>query len=217
MIRLLVVDDQQDFRQGLAALLSLQEDLEVVGQANHGQEAIALTEKLQPDVILMDVRMPVCDGVVATREIHQRYPWIRILVLTTFDEDEYIGQSLKAGALGYLLKDTSAKELAAAIRTVHKGYSQLGPTIAPKAFSQLHSFEQQSATQLQSTRHPYQFSDRELELLQLLAQGKNNREIAQVLYLTEGTVRNNITQLLSKLDVRDRTQAALWAQQNLPT
>ncbi len=217
MIRLLVVDDQQDFRQGLAALLSLQEDLEVVGQANHGQEAIALTEKLQPDVILMDVRMPVCDGVVATREIHQRYPWIRILVLTTFDEDEYIGQSLKAGALGYLLKDTSAKELAAAIRTVHKGYSQLGPTIAPKAFSQLHSFERQSATHLQSTRHPYQFSDRELELLQLLAQGKNNREIAQVLYLTEGTVRNNITQLLSKLDVRDRTQAALWAQQNLPT
>jgi DNA-binding NarL/FixJ family response regulator len=215
MIRLLVVDDQQDFRKGLAALLSLQDDLEVVGQANHGQEAIALTEKLQPDVILMDVRMPVCDGVVATRELHQRYPWIRILVLTTFDEDEYICQSLQAGALGYLLKDTPAKELGAAIRTVHKGYSQLGPTIAPKAFSQLYSSDRQSATQLESDRHRYQFSDRELEILQLLAQGKNNREIAQALYLTEGTVRNNITQLLGKLNMRDRTQAALWAQQNL--
>jgi len=209
MIRLLLVDDQTLFRQGLASLLSLQEDLEVIGQANHGREAIALTEELQPDVILMDVRMPICDGVVATREIHQRYPWIRILVLTTFDEDEYIWQFLQAGALGYLLKSTPSGQIATAIRTIHQGYSQLGPTIAPKVFAQLNHI---ASTQIS---YPYLLSERELEVLQLLAQGKNNREIAAALHLTEGTVKNHMTHILCQLGVRDRTQATLWAQQNL--
>lgn len=185
------------FRQGLASLLALEEDLEVVGQASHGTEAIALTEQLQPNLILMDVRMPVCDGVVATREIHQRYPWIRILVLTTFDEDEYIWQSLQAGALGYLLKNTPSGQLAAAIRTLDQGYSQLGPTIAPKVFAQINPPA--------AKQHNYQhlFSDRELEVLQLLGQGKNNREIATALHLTEGTVKNHITNILCQLGVRD--------------
>ncbi|KOP23300.1 LuxR family transcriptional regulator [Hapalosiphon sp. MRB220] len=209
MIRLLLVDDQRLFRQGLASLLSLEEDLEIVGEANDGNEAIALTEKLQPDVILMDVRMPVCDGVVATREIHQRYPWIRILVLTTFDEDEYIWQSLQAGALGYLLKSTPSGQLAAAIRTLNQGYSQLGPTIAPKVFAQI------NPPISKPTNYQNLFSDRELEVLTLLSQGKNNREIAQTLYLTEGTVKNYITQILCQLGVQNRTQAALWAQQYL--
>ncbi|MFB2773315.1 response regulator [Pelatocladus sp. BLCC-F211] len=209
MIRLLLVDDQHLFRQGLASLLSLEEDLDIVGEANDGNEAIALTEKLQPDVILMDVRMPVCDGVVATREIHQRYPWIRILVLTTFDEDEYIWQSLQAGALGYLLKSTPSGQLAAAIRTLNQGYSQLGPTIAPKVFAQI------NPPVSKQTNYQNLFSDRELEVLTLLGQGKNNREIAQTLYLTEGTVKNYITQILCQLGVQNRTQAALWAQQYL--
>lgn len=209
MIRLLLVDDQAMFRQGLASLLSLEEDLEVIGQASHGREAIALTEQLQPNVILMDVRMPICDGVVATREIHQRYPWIRILVLTTFDEDEYIWQSLQAGALGYLLKSTPAVQLAIAIRILHQGYSQLGPTIAPKVFAQL------NPVAAPKTEHQYQLSDRELEILHLLGQGKNNREIASALHLTEGTVKNHMTHILCQLGVRDRTQAALWAQQHL--
>ncbi len=126
MIRLLLADDQPLFRQGLASLLLLEEDIEIVGQANHGNEAISLTQQLLPDVILMDVRMPVCDGVAATREIHQKFPWIKILVLTTFDEDEYIWQSLQAGALGYLLKNTPAPQLAAAIHAIHQGHSQLG-------------------------------------------------------------------------------------------
>jgi DNA-binding NarL/FixJ family response regulator len=210
MIQLLLVDDQPLFRQGLASLLSLEEDLEIIGQASHGKEAIALTETLQPDVILMDVRMPICDGVVATNEIHQRFPWIRILVLTTFDEDEYIWQSLQAGALGYLLKSTPSAQLAAAIRTLHQGHCQLGPTIAPKVFSQLrppvatkHSTPQQ------------RFSDRELEVLTLIAQGKSNREIAKTLFLTEGTVKNYVTQILGRLGLRDRTQAALWAKENM--
>jgi DNA-binding NarL/FixJ family response regulator len=211
MIKLLLADDQPLFRQGLASLLSLEDDLEIIGQANHGQEAIELTEQLQPDVILMDVRMPVCDGVVATHEIHQRFPWIRILVLTTFDEDEYIWKSLQAGALGYLLKSTPSSQLADAIRTLYQGYSQLGPTIAPKVFAQL------NPTPSQTKANSYQtlFSERELEILNLISEGKNNREIAQKLYLTEGTVKNYVSQILARLELRDRTQAALWARQNI--
>jgi DNA-binding NarL/FixJ family response regulator len=208
MIRILLADDQILFRQGLISLLSLEEDLELVGQANNGQEAIALTEQLHPDVILMDVRMPICDGVVATCEIHHRYPAIRILVLTTFDEDEYIFKSLQVGASGYLLKNTPSDQLAAAIRMVHQGYSQLGPTIAPKLFSQIHL-----PTLKENVQHL--FSSRELEVLTRLAQGQNNREIAQALYITEGTVKNHITRILSQLGLRDRTQAALWAQKYL--
>ncbi|NEU76935.1 response regulator transcription factor [Hassallia byssoidea VB512170] len=209
MIRVLLVDDQALFRQGLASLLSLEEDLEIVGQASHGFEAIALTQTLQPDVILMDVRMPICDGVVATGEIHQRFPWIRILVLTTFDEDEYIWKSLQAGALGYLLKSTPSAQLATAIRTLHQGHCQLGPTIAPKVFAQLHP------PAIKQNLH-YHLTERESEVLKLISQGKNNREIAQILYLTEGTVKNYVTQILGRLGLRDRTQAALWAKENLP-
>ena len=209
MIRLLLVDDRPLFLQGLAFLLSLEEDIEVVGEAYHGGEAIALAEQLQPDIILMDVRMPICDGVIATREIHQRFPWIRILVLSTFDGDEYIWQSLQAGALGYILKSTPSPQVAAAIRSLYQGYSQLGPTIAPKVFAQITPPASKQA-HLQKL-----LSKREREILELLASGKNNREIAQNLYLTEGTVKNHITNILCQLGVRDRTQAALWALQNL--
>jgi DNA-binding NarL/FixJ family response regulator len=210
MIQLLLVDDQSLFRQGLAALLSVEEDIEVVGQANNGREAIALSEKLQPDVILMDVRMPVCDGVVATREIHQRYDWIRILVLTTFDNDEYVYPSLQAGALGYLLKHTPAEQFAIAIRSVYLGYSQLSPTIAPKVFAQLKPSSPHSQINPRNL-----LSDRELEVLKLIAQGKNNQEIAQALHLQKGTVKNYITRILSQLGTRDRIAAVIWAQQNL--
>jgi DNA-binding NarL/FixJ family response regulator len=209
MIRLLLVDDQEMFRQGLAALLALEEDLEVVGQAGDGAVAIALAEQLQPDIILMDVQMPICNGVVATSEIHQRFPWIRILVLTTFDQDEYIWQSLQAGALGYLLKSTSSKQVAAAIRTLNQGYSQLGPTIAPKLFAQLNALPPPIGNE-----SPHRFSDRELEILHLLGQGKTNQEIAQILHLAHGTVKNHISRILGELGVSDRTQAALWANQH---
>lgn len=209
MIRLLLVDDQELFRQGLAALLSVETDLEVIGQARNGQEAIELAKTLQPHVILMDVRMPICDGVQATREIHQCYPWMKILVLTTFDDDEYIVQSLLVGALGYLLKRTPSSEIAAAIRSVSQGYSQLGPTIAQKVFSKLQSSPPDS--------NAYQdiLSKREIEVLKLVGEGKNNQEIARELFLSEGTVKNYVTQILNKLEMRDRIQAALWAQRNL--
>lgn len=213
MIRLLLADDQALFRQGLASLLAWEEDFELVEQASQGQEAIALTEKLQPDVILMDVRMPICDGVEATRAIHQSHPGIRILMLTTFDEDEYIWRSLEAGALGYILKSTPAREVAAAIRALHQGYSQLGPTIAPKVFSQLNSSVR---APVNSPEHYQgQFNERELEILELLGQGESNLVIAQTLHLAEGTVKNHISRILDQLGMRSRTQAALWVQQNL--
>jgi DNA-binding NarL/FixJ family response regulator len=207
MIRLLLADDQEIFRQGLATMLSIEADLEITGQAANGQEAIEAAKRLQPHVILMDVQMPICNGVQATQIIHECYPWIRILVLTTFDDDEYILQSLQVGALGYLLKRTPAPEIAAAIRSVAQGYSQLGPTIATKAFSQLKTSACETA--------PSSLSRREIEVLKLVGEGKNNTEIAQTLYLSEGTVKNHVTQILSKLKMRDRIAAALWAQRHL--
>jgi DNA-binding NarL/FixJ family response regulator len=210
MIRILLVDDQDLFRQGLAALLELEEDLTIVAQASNGNDAIAQAAASQPDVILMDIRMPICDGVTATQTIHQQFPWMRILVLTTFDEDEYIWQSLQAGASGYLLKSTPSGQLATAIRTLHQGHSQLGPTIASKVFAQMHQPVVNSGDDAD-----YRFSDRESEILALLGKGLNNREIAQQLYLTEGTVKNHISRILAEMGMRDRTQVALWAQKNL--
>lgn len=210
MIQLLVVDDQEIFRQNLATLLAAEADFAAIAQASHGQEAITLTEELQPDAILMDVRMPICDGVTATNEILQRYPWIRILVLTMFDDDEYILRSLQAGALGYLLKRTPAKQIAAAVRAVHLGHCQLGPTIAPKVLARLNFSDTASARPAS-----LELSDRELQILGLLAQGKSNREMASVLHIAEGTVKNYLTRVLNRLGLDNRTQAALWAQQNL--
>ncbi len=210
MINLLLVDDQNAYRNGLAELLSLEPDLSVVGQAENGEKAITLTAAHQPDVILMDVRMPICNGVEATRVIHQRYPWIRILVLSTFDEDEYIWQSLQFGALGYLLKSTPASQLADAIRVLSQGCSQLGPTIAPKVFAQLNPVQV-----VQDGGADGLLSEREQDVVKLLGQGKNNKEIAQALHLSQGTVRNHISRILSELGLRDRTQAALWAQKHL--
>ena len=208
MIKLLLADDQQMFRQGLASLLSLETDLKIVGEASNGEEAIALAESCQPDIILMDVRMPVCNGVEATRVIHQRFPWIKILVLTTFDNDEYVWQSLEAGALSYLLKSTSSREVVTALRSLNRGQSQLDSSIAQKIFARLKPLTPK-------VNYQKMFSDRELIVLRLLGQGKSNKEIAKSLHLSEGTIRNHLSNIFIKLDVRDRTQAALWVQQNI--
>lgn len=209
MIKLLLADDQDIFRKGLATLLSVEDDIDIVGQAENGNEAIFLAEKLQPNVILMDVRMPLVDGVQATAEIYKRYPWIRILVLTTFDDDEYILKSLQAGALGYLLKRTPSQEIAAAIRSVSQGYSQLSPTVALKAFAYLQPAPDSTTAAID------ELSKREMEVLKLIGQGMNNQEIATALNISEGTVKNYVTQVLSKLEMRDRIQVALWAQKHL--
>lgn len=212
MIRILLVDDQTIFRQGLAALLDLEDDFEIVGQAEDGIVAVQLTEQLKPDVVLMDVQMPICNGVEATHKIIQNCPSAKILVLTTFDDDEYIWASLQAGALGYLLKRTPAEQMAISIRSVCQGYSQLGPTIAPKVFSQVNS-KKMAGINWQDF-----LSRREFEVLKLIGQGKTNQEISENLHLSEGTVKNYITRILQNLgqfDVKDRVQAALWASQNL--
>jgi DNA-binding NarL/FixJ family response regulator len=214
MIKVLLVDDQSLIRQGLKVLLELEPDLEIVGEAENGETALHLIEQLFPDVILMDVRMPVMDGVAATREIHKRFPSIRVLVLTTFDDDEYVKSALQNGAMGYLLKDTPSEELAVAIRAVNKGYTQLGPGIVRKLLTQFSCVPQnQSLTPPPSLA---ELTPREKEVLRLIATGANNREIAKKLYISEGTVKNHVTNILNRLDLRDRTQAAIFANSFLP-
>ncbi|MEM6400885.1 MAG: response regulator transcription factor [Cyanobacteria bacterium P01_D01_bin.116] len=209
MINVVLVDDQHLIRQGLKTLLELEPDLEVVGEATNGREAVVMVEKLQPDVVLMDIRMPVMDGVAATREIKGKFAQTKILVLTTFDDDEYIKAALQNGAMGYLLKDTPSEELAVAIRAVHRGYTQLGPGIVKKLLTQ---FPPTKATQPSSPPPSLaELTKREKEVLRLIATGANNREIAQNLYISEGTVKNHVTNILNRLELRDRTQAAIFA------
>lgn len=209
MIKVLLVDDQGLIRQGLRALLELEPDLEIVGEAENGEQAINLVAEFQPDVVLLDIRMPIMDGVAATKEIQKRFPKTKILVLTTFDDDEYVSAALQNGAMGYLLKDTPSEELAVAIRAVYKGYTQLGPGIVKKLLTQFSNGTPTHSTPVPSTLT--ELTPREKEVLRLIATGASNREIAQELYISEGTVKNHVTNILNTLNLRDRTQAAIWA------
>lgn len=209
MITILIVDDQNLIRQGLKALLELESDMKIVGEAENGQIAINLVRELQPNVILMDIRMPIMDGVAATKEINNQFPHCKILILTTFDDDEYVKAALQNGAMGYLLKDTPSEELAVAIRAVNKGYSQLGPGIVKKLITQFPANSPQNLTSVSANLA--ELTPREKEVLRLIAIGNNNREIAQKLYISEGTVKNHITNILNRLNLRDRTQAAILA------
>jgi DNA-binding NarL/FixJ family response regulator len=214
MIRILLVDDQALFREGLRTLLSVRPDLEVVGEAENGREALDIAAQLQPDVILMDLRMPILNGVAATRQLHEAQPDSKVIVLTTFDDDEYIFDGLRAGAVGYLLKDVSSDKLVEAIRAAARGESFLEPSITAKVlaeFNRLSGEGRPSSPHAQPLVEP--LSERELEILSVLASGASNREIAQKLYITEGTVKNHVTNILGKLGVRDRTQAALKARE----
>ncbi|WP_295619415.1 response regulator transcription factor [Chamaesiphon sp. GL140_3_metabinner_50] len=205
-IDILLVDDQNLIRQGLKALLELETDLRVVGEAENGAIAIESVKALQPNVVLMDIRMPVMDGVTATKEICQQFPHVNILVLTTFDDDTYVSAAIEYGAKGYLLKDTPSEEIAAAIRAVDRGYTHLAPGMLAKAMSR--QAEHQIAPLPPALQ---ELTPRELEVLKLIAKGANNREIAQILYISEGTVKNHVTNLLNRLNLRDRTQAAIFA------
>jgi DNA-binding NarL/FixJ family response regulator len=206
MINILLVDDQNLIRQGLKALLELEPDLQIVGEAENGQIAIDRVKALQPDVVLMDIRMPVMDGVTATREICQQFPAVNILVLTTFDDDTSVSAAIESGAKGYLLKDTPSEEIAAAIRAVDRGYTHLAPGMMAKVMS-----GRGNETKITLPLELAELTPRELEVLKLIAAGDNNREIAQQLYISEGTVKNHVTNLLSRLNLRDRTQAAIYA------
>ncbi len=206
MIRVLLVDDQSIIREGLSSLLEAKPDIEVVGEAENGQQAVEQAICLQPDVVLMDVRMPIMDGVAALRLLCQKAPNIKVLVLTTFDDDDYITQAIRQGAKGYLLKDTPSEELAQAIRAVHKGYTQMGPGILEKVM-----VATPPTPQPDTPPEWEHLTPREKEVLELIAKGMNNREIAEALFISERTVKNHVNSILSRLNLRDRTQAAILA------
>ena len=208
-IRILLVDDQPLFREGLRTLLSVHSDFEVVGEAGNGEEALKLVRSLLPSVVLMDLQMPVLDGVAATRRLKAEQPQCRVIVLTTFDDDEMVFDGLRAGALGYLLKDAPSEKLSEAIRLAARGESFLQPSVAAKVVAEFARLTSKPAMHAKVLVEP--LSDRELEILRLIADGASNREIAGTLFLAEGTVKNHVTNILGKLGVRDRTQAALKA------
>lgn len=212
MINTIIVDDQSIIRHGFKSLIELQPDINVIDEFENGQKAInaiaSLAEKSQlPDVILLDVRMPIMDGVATTKELTQQYPGIKILILTTFDDDEYISQAMNYGAKGYLLKDSSPEDLAMAIRAVNKGHTYMGTGLLEKML--LKSTSSQSIPEIASQLA--ELSPREIEVLKLIATGANNREISTELYISEKTVKNHVSSILSKLNLRDRTQAAIFA------
>jgi DNA-binding NarL/FixJ family response regulator len=210
-IRILIVDDQRLMREGLRILLEMEPDLEVVGEAGDGQAAVEWFAALGPDVVLMDVRMPVMDGVEATRRLRERWPAARVIILTTFDDDEFLFEGLRAGALGYLLKDVSGQDLAKAVRTVVSGGALIDPSVTRKVMAEFARRSPTAAPAGAGLREP--LSGREQDILLLLAQGMSNGEIADRLSLAQGTVKNYVTAILQKLGTRDRTQAALRARE----
>jgi len=210
-VTVLVVDDQRLIREGIASLLAIQEGIKVVGVAENGEEAIQLALKLTPDIILMDVRMPIMDGIDATSQIRQQLPPCQVLMLTTFDDEEYIVKSLLAGASGYLLKDIPASDLAQAIRLTQRGVYQMAPSVAGKLVGRLdRKIIEQPEKQI-SIPPEIDLTLREMDVLRLVATGATNREIAQDLCVSEGTVKNHVSNILSRLGLRDRIQAALYA------
>jgi DNA-binding NarL/FixJ family response regulator len=219
-IRVLLADDQDIIRTGLTIILNHQADLEVIGQAADGLEAVEAAKQLHPDVILMDIKMPHLNGIQATRQIVAALPKTQIIILTTYDTDDWVFDGIRAGAIGYLLKDTSGDNLAEAVRGALRGESQIDPTVARKVLREFQQLATRRSTAPQPTTAPQpvveeepleRLTDREEEVLKLLAGGLANKEIAQQLSLSEGTVKNHISAILTKLHANDRTQAVLTA------
>lgn len=207
-IRVFVVDDQTLIRRALTLLLADETSLEIVGEADSGEAAIDQVSALQPDVILMDILMPGMGGVEATRDICQRFPKTKVLVLSIDDDDENIAQALRYGAAGYLLKNTPPEELVQGIQAVHKGYTHLGPGVGRKLIEQIPDPASNPVAELEK------LTPREQEIVRLIARGANNREIAEKLHITEKTVKNHITNILSRLNLRDRLHVAIVANAN---
>ena len=210
-IRVLLVDDQRLMREGLQTLLELEPDLQVAGEARDGQAALDAYATMGPDVVLMDLRMPGMDGVEATRRMREQWPAARVIILTTFDDDASVFEGLRAGALGYLLKDVSGHDLADAVRTVAGGGALIQPSVARRVLAEFARLAPPARPPDAGLAEP--FSEREREIVRLLAAGLSNREIGDRLCLAEGTVKNYVTSILQKLGARDRTQAALRARE----
>lgn len=217
MIRVLIVDDQDIVRQGLGVILQHQPDIEVVGYAADGQEALEQTAVARPDVVLMDLKMPRLNGLQATARITQRFPAVKVVVLTTYDSEEWLFDAIRAGASGYLLKDSDRSDIVAAVRGAVAGEVRLDPAIAGKVLQEFKRLKSQDAPFRPPASAGREFppieelTERELSILQELAQGKSNREIAETLFLAEGTVKNYVSLIISKLQANDRTQAAILA------
>lgn len=206
MIRVLICDDQVVVTDGLEMILESDPEIEVVGMAHDGSEALELIPNTNPDIVLMDLKMPGMNGIQATRAIKDQYPEVKVLVLTTFGEDEWVFDAVRSGAAGYLLKGTTRAELVTAIKGTAAGESYIDPAVGGTLLSHV-----ASSTTSQDTTLTGDFSKRELEILKLLASGLSNTDIAEQLFLSKGTVRNYISSILTKLDVEDRTQAAILA------
>lgn len=213
MIKILIADDQELLRQSLQIILGTVEDFEVVDAVENGREAIRSVRSNKPDVILMDIRMPEIDGVTCTKLIKENYPDVKIIILTTFDDDEYVFNALKFGASGYLLKGVSTKELCDAIRKVYLGNEMLNANIAMKVLKMFRKMAQSNVTIGSDKEITSDLSKTELKVIKQVGKGLSNKEIAYELHLSEGTVRNYLSTILGKLDLRDRTQLAIWAVQ----
>ncbi len=212
MIKILIVDDQSLFREALKTLLNASIEFEIVGDASNGEEALRMVLQHSPDVVLMDLRMPIMDGVEATRRILQMNKPTKVIVLTTFDDDENVFEALRAGAVGYLLKDVSSEKLYEAIKAANQGEYFLLPSITAKVVSEFSRISKPAAKH-QDAFLPDPLSPREIEIIRLVATGASNKEIAEKLVISEGTVKNHLSSILSKLSVRDRMQAVLKAKE----
>ncbi|MCI6720633.1 MAG: response regulator transcription factor [Clostridiales bacterium] len=214
MIRVLLADDQELIRESLSFVLNAQSDITMVGMATNGREAIEMVRREKPDVVLMDIRMPEVDGVECTRLIKAAYPQMKVIILTTFDDDEYVFGALRYGASGYLLKGVSVAELANAVREVMRGGSIITPDVASKAF-QMFARMAKGNMQIQvNEKQTADLQENEWKIIREVGSGLSNKEIAAALCLSEGTVRNYLSSILSKLDLRDRTQLAIWTVQS---
>jgi DNA-binding NarL/FixJ family response regulator len=208
-MKVIICDDQAIIRDGLEMLLKLEKDIEVVGQAQDGAEAVEMVKRAQPDLVLMDLKMPGMNGIEATRQIRGQYPQVKVLVLTTYDDDEWVFDAIRAGASGYLLKDTPREEVIKAVKGTAAGKSFVDPAVAGKLLNQVAGKQTQPATLLTD-----KLTEREADVLRLIARGFNNADIAERLHLSEGTVRNHVSAIFAKLEVADRTQAAVIAIQH---
>lgn len=210
MIQVLICDDQDIVRKGLQIILNHSPGLEVIGLAENGEEAVQFCASRRPDVVLMDLKMPILNGIQATRKITQAYPQTKVVVLTTYDADEWVFEAIRAGASGYLLKDTDSEEIITAIQEAHEGRVRLDSQIAGKV---LEAFKQMAHPAAARPDEPplEQLTERENSILHLMVQGKTNKEIAETLFLAEGTVKNNVSNIFSKLHANDRTQAVISA------
>ena len=213
MIKVLIADDQELIRQSLQIVLNSKQDIEVSDVAANGQEVIQCIRKNKPDIILMDIRMPKMDGVQCTKIIKENYPQIKIIILTTFDDDEYVFNALKYGASGYLLKGVSMDELSDAIRTVYSGRAMINPDIAAKVLRLFSQMAQTNYTIPVEEKDIRQLTKTEWRIIAQVEKGASNKEIADTLSLSEGTIRNYLSTILNKLNLRDRTQLAIWAVQ----